>query len=463
MKPNVLILYPDQMRYDCMGHSGNPVIKTPGLNRLAENGAFFRRAYTSFPLCCPFRASLLTGKYATSHGMLANHYPIPLNQRFLPQIMRENGYATAWIGKWHLNGGRKHDFVPKEYRLGFEHFIGFSRGHAYLNPIYYRDDDTTPYTSDMYEPDLQTCHLLEFIGESLREGRPFFAGVSYGPPHVSVDLAPDSVKYLYRPEEVPVGPTVPEQEQQRAREFIAKYYGMVHNIDNQIQRIVNFLEYHGQLDNTILIFVSDHGDMCGEQGGQYGKKTYYDGSMHVPFILHYPKLVPGGDVEQLVDPSVDIMPTILDLCGIPVPEEVEGCSLEKLLRQGGDASLPDYVFYQIPREKEGPEKHPYAERGFRTRDLLYVEREGEPAVLYDLQQDPEERFNLAFRDSCSDQLAACHERLAELMARFHDDWDKEAFFPPPNFQTHEEGLAFNKELYGCAKRERPPLERRGKQ
>lgn len=458
MKPNVLILYPDQMRYDCIGYTGNPVIKTPALNQLAENGAFFESAYTSFPLCCPFRASLLTGKYATSHGMLANHYPIPLNQVFLPQLMRNHGYETAWIGKWHLNGGRKHDFVPKKYRLGFEHFIGFSRGHEYLSPIYYRDDDPTPYTSDQYEPDMQTGHLLEFIAESRKKGKPFFAAVSYGPPHVSVDLAPESIKNLYRPDEVPLGVDVPDAEKEKARVFLAKYYGMVQSIDNQVYRITSFLQFHNLLENTILIFVSDHGDLCGEHGGLYGKKTFFDGSMHVPFLIHYPHKIKGKRIHQIVDPSVAIMPTILDFCGIDIPKDVQGSSLKKAAEDGEDRTLPDYVFYQIPREKEGPEKHPYAERGIRSKDFLYVEREGRPMVLYDLNNDPDERYNLAMQGR-EDELFRHHEELQAIMEKFCDDWEKEACFPPPDFQTHEEGIRFNRELRQLAKRECSSLER----
>lgn len=239
-KPNVLIIYPDQMRYDCMGCTGNQVVKTPGFDRLFSESVSFNNAYTSFPLCCPFRASLFTGKYSTSHGMMANHYPVRLNQKFLPQIMSDNGYETFWVGKWHLNGGKKYDHVPKEYRLGFNHFVGFSRGHEYLTPVYYRDDDPTPYKSDMFEPDMQTGHLLELIDDSLKSGKPFFGAVGYGLPHESVDLAPDYYKRLYKPEEITPSPTVVSGQEERIKKFTAKYYGLVANVDYQVQRILNF-------------------------------------------------------------------------------------------------------------------------------------------------------------------------------------------------------------------------------
>ncbi|MEG0942570.1 MAG: sulfatase [Angelakisella sp.] len=457
-KPNILVIYPDQMRYDALGCNGNTVVKTPGLDRLSTEGVSFSNAYTSFPLCCPFRASLMTGKYATAHGMMANHYPISLNHEFLPSIMRDNGYRTGWVGKWHLNGGRKHDYVPQEYRLGFEHFVGFSRGHEYLNPIYYRDDDTTPYKSDMFEPDIQTCHLLEFIDDSLTDQVPFFAAIGYGVPHPSVDLSPDYYKYLYDPNEISESTLVSPNDSEAAKEFMAKYYGLVTCVDYQVQQIMNHLQYKGILDDTVIILVSDHGELAYEHG-LTGKKVFYNASMHVPFIIRYPSLCSPRCETQIVDPSVDIMPTILNLCGITIPEDVEGRSLETLLRDGCDSTLPDYVFYQIPIEKEGPEKHPEAERGIRTTSWLYVEVNAKPAYLFDLKNDPDEVQNLV---NCP-HVMGTQEKLSALlrttMQQYNDRWDMEVIFPPIDFQTHEEGIAYNKIIYSSAVYENAPKKR----
>lgn len=447
MKPNVLIIYPDQMRADCMSAAGHPRLKTPALDRLAREGVRFTQAYTSYPLCCPFRASLMTGKYATSHGMVANHYPIDLNQTFLPQVMRDNGYDTCWVGKWHLNGGRKHDFVPEEYRLGFEHFIGFSRGHAYLSPIYFRDDDPTPLRSDMFEPDMQTGHLCDFMDDALSEGRPFFAGIGYGPPHTPVEEAPEYYRTLFNPEEVELSDLVPPEKADQARRFIAMYWGMVAAVDHQVQRILSHLEARQALDNTLVILVSDHGDMCFEHG-LVGKKTFYRGAMQVPFLVRYPVAYGRGvENDHLVDPAVDIMPTVLEVCGISLPEGMDGQSLHTLMRDGQDDSLNDYVFYQIPTEAEGPEKHPYPERGLRTREWLYVERCGVPMALFDEINDPDERFNLACHAGKYDLMKQLSAQLAEVMERYHDSWDIHADFPPVNFQTHEEGAVYNRVIY----------------
>lgn len=448
-RPNVLIIYPDQMRYDAMGCAGNPVLKTPGLDRLSSEGVHFSNAYTSFPLCCPFRASMLTGKYATSHGMMANHYPIALEQSFLPEIMRSNGYLTAWVGKWHLNGGKKHDFVPNEYRLGFEHFIGFSRGHEYSRPIYYRDDNTTPFKSDMFEPDLQTYHLLDFIDSATASHNPFFAAVGYGVPHPPLELSPAYYRRLYRPQEIPDSPLVCDKDKALAKEFVAKYYGMIAATDYQIQRIMNHLEYRDILNNTMIILVSDHGEMAYDHR-LTGKKCFYNASMHVPFIIRLPALGAPRRETQVVDPSVDIMPTVLQVCGISIPEEVEGCSLQTLLKSGEDASLPNCVFYQIPIEREGPEKHPCAERGIRTADTLYIEVDAVPSYLFDLTADPGESNNLIDCKAHQVRQTAMKEKLQQTMAQYGDHWKREAVFPPVNFQTHEEGAAYNKIIYSHA-------------
>ena len=446
-RPNILIIYPDQMRADAMGCAGNPCIKTPNIDRLAGEGVRFDNAFTSFPLCSPFRASLMTGKYAHSTGMCANHYPIPLDQKFLAAILRDNGYQTGYFGKWHLNGGWKHGFVPKEERLGFDTFVGFSRGHAYFDSIFYRNDDPTPRTSKRYEPDYQTDHLIEFMkmcgGDS---ARPFFGMICYGTPHPPL-VAPEHYLTMYSPGEVPVSPNTPEDNESRrkAREFLAEYYGLVSSVDDNFGRVLDFLDEAGLAENTLVLLVSDHGEMAGEHG-RYEKKTWYRSSMHVPMIVRYPaRFAAGKVVTHLVDPSVDTMPTLLDLCGIAVPEEVQGTSCLSLL-DGGSSSTRDAIHYEICMEKEGPEKHPIPERGIRTHDWLYARTPDGQVALFDLDADPLEMNNLIGSAHHSEIMASLDKRVAEHMARTHDSWDIQAVFPPPNFQSHQDGARHALEL-----------------
>ncbi|OPZ16062.1 MAG: Arylsulfatase [candidate division BRC1 bacterium ADurb.BinA364] len=271
------------------------------------------------------------------------------------------------------------------------------------------------------------------------QGRPFFAMVCYGPPH-SPMIAPKHWLELYSPEEVPIRENTPEPARQRARAFLAKYYGLVGNVDYNIGRLLDWLDSRDLAEDTVVIMVSDHGDMAGEHG-RFGKKTYFEASMRVPFLMRYPRRWPAGRaVESFVDPSVDLPPTMLELCGIPVPRYMQGESLAPLM-EGRAERGRDHAFYEICMEKEGPEKFPIPERGVRTRDWLYVRTPEGPKALYDLRQDPLETRNLAGTPSAAAPIAELEAILRENMTRTGDDWAFEAVFPPPNFQTHEDGDA----------------------
>ncbi|MFC1718138.1 sulfatase [Candidatus Poribacteria bacterium] len=451
-RPNILIIYPDQMRADAMSCAGNPRIKTPNLDRLAFEGVHFTHAYTSFPLCCPFRASFMTGKYAHSTGMYANHYPIPLGQDFLAEIFRDAGYQTGYVGKWHLDGGIKHGFIPPgERRLGFDYFVGYNRGHEYTNSIYYYDTDQ-PYRSRRYEPDYQTDHMIQFMEQSINDDpeRPFLGMICYGLPHPPLN-APRHYLDLYSPDEVPISDNVPKDEepQRRAREFLAKYYGLVACVDHNVGCLLDWLDRNSLAEDTMVILVSDHGDMAGEHG-LYAKKTFYRNSMQVPMLVRYPRAFSGGlVVDSLVDPAIDTMPTLLDMCGIPIPGSVQGTSYLPLL-QGDAEPTRDGIYYEILMEREGPEKFPISERGVRTREWMYVRQEDRPTHLFDLTKDPLELNNIVDSSEHNDVLQRLDGMLLEHMERTDDDWSIEAVFPPPDFQTHQEGREYAKELLSKA-------------
>ena len=448
-RPHILIIYPDQMRADAMGCAGNRRIGTPNMDRLAREGLRFDHAYSAFPLCCPWRASLMTGRYPHSHGLCANHYPVPLGQTFLAELFRGHGYRTGYVGKWHLNGGRKHDFVPSgEARLGFESFAGFSRGHRYFDSVYYRDDDPRPRTSSRYEPDYQTDQLIDFMKAGLSDPaeRPFFGMICYGPPHPPL-VAPEEYLTRYTPEAVEPRANVPEdpETRRRAGEFLGRYYGLVSAVDDNVGKILDWLEDAGLDDDTVVILVSDHGEMAWEHG-RMGKKTYYEASMRVPFLLRYPRRFQGGRVvDTLVDPSVDIMPTLLELCGIPTPEDVEGTSFLPVIA-GEREAVRNAIFYEICMEREGPEAFPVPERGVRTKEWLYVRTRDAASVLFDLKADPLEMVNLVESRPHRGIMEELDRMLYAHMEATSDDWSIEAVFPPEDFQTHREGAAFAEEV-----------------
>jgi len=449
-RPNVIIIYPDQMRYDAMGCAGNPCIRTPNIDRLAREGVGFSNAHTSFPLCSPFRASLMTGKYAHSHGLCANHYPIKLGQRFLAEIFRDHGYKTGYVGKWHMEGGQKPGYVPPDRRLGFDWFVGFNRGHSYFAPIFYRNDDPRPRTSRRYEPDFQTDHLIEFMQSCLDDpGRPpFLAMIAYGLPHIPL-IMPDHYKDMYSPQQVPVRLNTPKAGELSPdpREFLARYYGLVTCVDDNVGRILNWLDENNLSDDTLVCFISDHGDQAGEHG-LFDKKIYYEASMHVPLIFRWPAgrfpVAGGRGVDGLVDASVDVMPTLLELCRLPVPQEVQGRSLVPLLQ--GEDTVRQAAFYEICKETGGPERFPVPQRGVRTDGWLYVRTEAEAVAMFDLEKDPLEMNNIVNAPSYAEKQNELDRMVRDFMRETSDGWGIEAVFPPPGFITHQEAAVFTRQL-----------------
>jgi arylsulfatase A-like enzyme len=438
--PNVLIIYSDQLRADSLSCAGNEVVKTPHIDRLANEGARFSNAFVSYPLCGPFRASLFTGKYAHAHGVYANHYAIPLGQDFLAEIYHSAGYATGYFGKWHLNGGQVPGFVPPgKRRLGFEHFIGFNRGHHYFNSIYYKDR-AQPFTSRRYEPDYQTDQLIEFMDECKKEQTPYLAVINYGLPHPPF-VGPDHYLNLYKPESVKLRANTPEDQgaQEKACQFLAKYYGLIACLDHNVGKVLDWLDASGLVENTIVIFLSDHGEMAGEHD-RYAKTTYFRGAMQVPLIVRYPRTSTGGIVvDDLVDLSVDTMPTLLELCKLQVPEAVQGRSYLDALIDAHRRSERDFVFYQILRQSYGPEKFPVAERGLRTKNWLYVRNKEHSIALFNLDKDPNEVNDLSALPQYVGIIKDMDARLKKLMIEINDDWEIEADQLPDDFDSYQQG------------------------
>ena len=487
-RPNILIFYPDQMRADAMGCAGNPIVKTPYIDRLANEGVHFTDAFVSYPVCCPFRASLFTGKYAQGHGMYQNHFPLRADQIFLARLLKDAGYHTGYVGKWHLEGGPRPGFVPPgERRFGFDYFIGFNRGHFYLKSIFYKDDDQ-PHHCPRWEPEYQTEHLIDFIEQSVAkdDGNPFFGFVCYGPPHFP-NVMPDHLRNLYDPAEIELPPSIlspeehetarqerlrydyaanlksedhshagdghkPQGEQEteeETRKFIAEYYGMITGVDHNVGRVLNALDRLDIVEDTIVIFLSDHGDMLGQHGYYCGiKKTAYRAAMQVPFIVRYPGRFPAGKkVDALIDVAVDTMPTLLDLCGIPIPNSVHGTSYLPLL-DGTAEEIRDAVMYQSMKMLDGDisEFTCMPERGIRTKDWLYVRQPERRKMLFDLQNDPGEIKNLAGDGSLTGLMDDFDERIRTHMEETGDDWDLCLDFPPENYLTQAEGRKYMDEL-----------------
>ena len=473
-RPNILLIYADQMRYDCMSPAGNTVVKTPHLQRMADEGMVFDNAFASYPLCCPFRASMMTGKYAQGHGMYQNHFPLRGDQEFLGERMTEAGYQTFYVGKWHLEGGPKPGFVPPDRRFGFDKFVGFNRGHSYLDGIFFRDTDQ-PYRCKRYEPDYQTDHLLEFLDQADPD-KPFLGYISYGPPHHPNEM-PEHWRKMYDPAEVPIPVgTLNPQEQVRIqtqrvetdcngnmkaalrsrvsygakkqlepeteaeqRTFIAEYYAMISNLDHNVGRILGHLDKLGLSDDTMVIFFADHGDMLGEHGYYCGYKPQgYRAAMQVPLIIRHPQSVQAGQrSEVMVDVGVDTPVTLLEIAGAQPFSQAHGQSYRAAF--SSQTIGRDTVFYQTFRMDDGAwgEFTPVPERGIRTKDWLYVRQPNRRKFLFDQNNDPHELNNLVDSPEHVALMDQFDAQIEAQMAATGDGWDMKASFPPPDFLTHE--------------------------
>jgi len=349
-RPNILFIFSDQQRYNTMGCTGNSVIQTPAFDRLASEGVSFEQAFSSCPICSPYRAQILTGRYSHANGVMDNEYKLHDNQTTLAQTLKEAGYHTGYVGKWHLGYG---PYTP-EKRYGFDSLQAYNCIHQYYK-VEYWDNEEGPIKIDTWAPLRETDLAIQFMEDCCAkdESDPFFLMLSWGPPHWPYDAYPEEYQ-IYGPDDVNVPPNVPPQMEAFARDEIAHYYNNIVGLDAQMARLLDWLEAKGLRENTVICFSSDHGDHLSSHGYvkpgdtwahhtmRASKATPYEESIHIPFLLSYPERVAYGKATDVLFNSVDVMPTLLSIAGLPIPDGVQGTDLSHATL-GGDGPEPDSV------------------------------------------------------------------------------------------------------------------------
>jgi len=402
--PNILLIFADQMRGMDMGCAGNPDVITPNMDRLAEEGMYFPKAYANDPVCTPSRGSLLTGVYPLSHLAIANDLPISTSVPSIGRILKDTGYRTGYVGKWHLDGVPRDKFTPPgPRRLGFDDFWAvWECSHDYFNAYYYRDTPE-PVPIKGYEPIGQTDLAIEFIEESLRKKMPFFLVLSWGPPHDPYWMVPEEYRSKYKPDKLTLRPNVkldtkkllgPKDAEFSPKETIANYYSAITALDEQLGRILDFLDENNLSKNTILIFTSDHGDMLWSQG-MMKKEQPFEESISIPFIIRWPGHIPAGKKSNSLLSIVDIAPSILGLIKIKTPTGIEGADLSRIML-GCEENGPSSVFLmEVISTDEGYMQGIGEWRGIRTARYTYARwQNGEGWILYDNEADPYQLENL---------------------------------------------------------------------
>jgi len=411
-RPNLVFIFADQWRAQATGYAGNKDVKTPNLDRLAKESINFSNAVSGCPVCSPYRASLLTGQYWLTHGIFYNDKPLNPEAVTIGKVYRRAGYETGYIGKWHVDGHGRKTFIPEERRQGFDFWRVYECTHNYNRSPYYAETPVQRYW-DGYDAIAQTREAQQYIRRHANKS-PFVLFMSWGPPHAPYQTAPEKYRSMFDPAGISVHPNVPESLQQNAREELAGYYAHIAALDDCIADILDTLKECRVEENTIFVFTSDHGDML-RSHGQTKKQQPWNESVRIPFLLRYPAM--HGKSGRTIDMPIntpDIMPTLLGLSGIAVPESVEGADFSGVIKgtqsPDNDAAL---IMCPVPFHQWNYQRGGREYRGVRTRRYTYVRDLKGPWLLFDNKADPYQLKNL-----CDDsEHAELQQELEKILSR----------------------------------------------
>lgn len=446
-KPNVLFVLCDDIRHDALGIAGHPHLKTPNIDKLAIEGSWFKNTFCTTSLCSPSRASILSGLYAHTHGVVNNFTEYPADLISFPLHLQNHGYETAYIGKWHM--GEEND-AP---RPGFDWFSTHKGQGSYFDTAFNTNGEGSKVVPGYYTH-VVTDMAIDWINRDHGD-KPWLMMIGQKAPHSFYFPEPkyehvfDDVQILYpetafmlkdKPQWITdrlttwhgiYGPLFewrkkfPDSSPEAVKDFAAMtraYLGTIISVDDSMGRLVDELKRRGELDNTIIVFMGDNGLLNGEHG-MVDKRTSHEPSIRVPLIVRYPGLAstqkekPNVVEKQVL--TVDIAPSLVELCGAPPLENIHGKSFVNLTK-GSDTDWRQSWFYHYNYEKQFP--YTPNVRSVRT-DLWkythYPHGDGSPdrhkAELYNIEFDPEERHNLIDNPKYVGVVDGLKKQLSALM------------------------------------------------
>lgn len=443
---NILVITSDEHNPKILGCAGNPVIRTPGIDRLAREGTLCTRTYAASPLCAPSRQSMMTGNYPQEHGQLSNSHVFNENLRTWAHHFKSHGYLTACIGKMHVNN--------EQSSFGFDYLGPDVRGKATTRSWDPRDKEAFDASPDvrlrgMVLDDPQADYDGLVVDDSVRwlkenRDRKFFLHASMVKPHWPWD-APREFYYMYDPATIDLPSIVPDhlernyvpREKKRRlgwdritedmhRVYRARYYGSLSWLDSNVQRLLETLDELGLTDETLVIYTTDHGDMAGEKG-LWLKGVMYDAVLRVPLVVRMPGVVPAGRTCDALLNGVDLFPTIAGLTGTTegLPADLSGEDRSTVIL--GEAEGPLYTFsvakIPVPLQLLGQ----IMARSRRWKLIFYpnLADGGDRYVLYDMENDPDETTNLAADPEFADVVAEHRQAIDAFLAGL-----KEPLYPP---------------------------------
>jgi arylsulfatase A-like enzyme len=431
-QPNLVIVFPDQMRGQALGFLNEDPVVTPNLDRFAKQSLVLPQAVSNYPVCSPYRAMLMTGKYPHSNGVTSNCYSVTApfgnelkqTERCWSDVLKDKGYSLGYIGKWHLDAPHEpyvdcnnnkgkwkwNEWCPPERRHGFDYWYSYGTYDYHMNPMYWRTDAKRNefHFVDQWGPEHEADTAIDYIhnknGACRTPNQPFALVVSMNPPHTSYDQFPKKYLQAYKeksPLDLLVRPNVDKggktKMSQLALGQTKNYFANITGVDAQFGRIVQAIDDAGLKEDTIILFTSDHGNCVGTHN-YVTKNNPFEESMRVPFIIRWPgKIKPRHD--DLLISVPDMYPTLLDLMGYKdaIPSSVQGKSYAELFSTGKGRRPSSQLYLQIPYNPETSYSKP--QRGVRTHHykLLMTAIPNKPlkTQLFDLERDPYEMKDIA--------------------------------------------------------------------
>ncbi len=443
MPPNILLIHSDQHRYDCLGVNGHPFLQTPNLDRLAAEGMNFSRAFCPIPLCVPARNSLLYGQWPSGHMCIANEgseAPRPANEGLptFSQALDDQGYRLGYVGKWHVHQQKTPlDYSFHDYVSEYDYAVW--RAEQGLPP--------TPHANTWFgevDPGVQpeqsrlgwgAAHTIRLLNEYHQQDRPFFLRWDPYEPHLP-NVVPEPYFSMYSPDQIPPWPSFPDpledkpyiQKQQRRTwkvegwswaqwaPTVSAYLGDISLMDAQIGRVLQALEQLDLVENTLVIYTTDHGDMCGAHGMIDKHYIMYDDVVHIPLIMRWPGVIaPGSQSDAFISGALDLAATFCAAAGAAIPEVFSGQSLLPVMAGEGTTGRQD-----IFSVYHGNQLGLYTQRMVREREWKYVWNATAVDELYHLPSDPGELRNRVHDPEAAEHLLRLRQRLLDWLRQTGD-------------------------------------------
>lgn len=447
--PNLLVIMADQFRGDAFGFRGKEAVKTPNFDSFAKESVVFTQAVSGYPVSSPARGMFLSGAYPHNNGVITNCQSVSAAQDVelreditcWSDILKAEGYNTAYIGKWHLDKPVKpyidcynnrgemawNEWCPPERRHGFDYWVAYGTYDWHLKPMYWNTDGGRQdfYYVNKWGPEYEADLAINYLDSIKGSDRPFAMMVSMNPPHTGYELVPDKYKEIYKG--LNVDSIVSEMPHLRDagkkyvnlfKKSLPDYYACISGVDEQFGRIIDALKKNGMFENTIVLFVSDHGDSMGMHEN-IGKNIFYEEAMRVPFIISWgDKLSPRIDNELLLSLE-DFCPSVLSLMGFEdkIPSTVQTRNLSSQIK-GSREDMPEYQLYMLYSDVNETGKNPdCGARGIRNERYTYSVRFKDGVIteefLFDRKNDPFQMNNIS--SSEKDMSVKFRKALAKLL------------------------------------------------